>query len=56
MGKAIYQESDKELSHGVNETAIVGILQRIMDLIDPPPGPEPTRKQIGFSSPSEEPD
>jgi len=32
----------------VHETAIVGILQRIMDLIDPPPGPEPTRKQIGF--------
>ena len=49
---------EKELKKrlDVHETAIVGILQRIMDLIDPPPGPEPTRKQIGFSSPSEEPD
>ena len=41
---------EKELKKrlDVHETAIVGILQRIMDLIDPPPGPEPTRKQIGF--------
>jgi len=41
---------EKELKKrlDVHETAIVDILQRIMNLIDPPPGPEPTRKQIGF--------
>jgi len=32
----------------LHETAIVGILQRIMNLIDPPAGPEPRRKRIGF--------
>jgi len=32
----------------LHETAIVGILQRIMDLIDPPAGPEPTRRRIGY--------
>jgi len=32
----------------LHETAIVGILQRIMDLIDPPTGPEPTRRRIGY--------
>jgi len=32
----------------VHETAIVGILQRIMRLIDPPPEPEPPKRRIGF--------
>jgi hypothetical protein len=32
----------------VQEAVIVTILQRVMDIIDPPPGPEPTPKQIGF--------
>jgi hypothetical protein len=32
----------------VHETAIVGILQRIMNLIDPPALPEPKRRPIGF--------
>jgi phage regulator Rha-like protein len=31
-----------------HETAIVGILQRIMNLIDPPALPEPKRRPIGF--------
>jgi hypothetical protein len=33
---------------GVHESAIVSILQRIMDLIDPPALPNPPRKSIGF--------
>ena len=32
----------------VHETAIVDILRRIMDLIDPPKAPEPPRRRIGF--------
>ena len=32
----------------VHETAIVDILRRIMDLVDPPQGPEPKRHRIGF--------
>jgi hypothetical protein len=32
----------------VHETALVEVLQRIMQLLDPPPEPEPPRRQIGF--------
>lgn len=32
----------------LHETAIVDVLQRIMNLIDPPPGPEPEKKRIGY--------
>jgi hypothetical protein len=33
----------------VHEAAIVGVLQRIMSLVDPPPPPpEPPRRRIGF--------
>jgi hypothetical protein len=31
-----------------HETAIVDVLQRVMRLLDPPPAPEPPRRQIGF--------
>lgn len=31
------------------EAAIVDVLQRIMRLLDPPPTPEPPRRQIGFN-------
>jgi hypothetical protein len=31
-----------------HETAIVGVLHRFMQLIDPPPGPETPPKEIGF--------
>ncbi|MGB2869791.1 MAG: hypothetical protein WBD36_15160 [Bacteroidota bacterium] len=43
-------ELEKELKTRLNvhETAIVGILQRIMAIIDPPQLPEPKRKAIGF--------
>jgi hypothetical protein len=41
----------------VHEAAIVTILQRVMDIIDPPALPEPPKKDIGFharpSKPSE---
>ena len=37
----------------VHETAIVGILQRIMALIDPPALPEPKKKPIGFGAAEE---
>jgi hypothetical protein len=41
---------EKELKErlDVHEVAIVGILHRIMDLIDPPLLPAPPRKSIGF--------
>ena len=31
-----------------HETAIVEVLQRIMQLLDPPPGPETPAKEMGF--------
>jgi hypothetical protein len=31
-----------------HEAAIVDVLQRLMRLLDPPPAPEPPRRQIGF--------
>ena len=41
---------EKELKErlDVHEAAIVAILQRVMDLIDPPALPEPPKKPIGF--------
>lgn len=41
---------EKELTErlDVHEAAIVTILQRVMDIIDPPSQPEPSVKQIGF--------
>lgn len=41
---------EKELKDrlGVHEAAIVTILQRVMDIIDPPASPEPPKKRIGF--------
>ena len=32
----------------VHEVAIVEILQRVMDILDPPPEPESPKRQIGF--------
>jgi ORF6N domain-containing protein len=41
---------EKELRERVNshEAAIVSILQRLMDIIDPPALPEPRKREIGF--------
>jgi hypothetical protein len=41
---------EKELRERVNvhEAAIVSVLQRLMDIIDPPALPEPPKKEIGF--------
>jgi phage regulator Rha-like protein len=41
---------EKELKErlDVHEAAIVTILQRVMDIIDPPALPEPSKKDIGF--------
>jgi hypothetical protein len=41
---------EKELRERVNshEAAIVSILQRLMDIIDPPALPEPRKGEIGF--------
>jgi hypothetical protein len=41
---------EKELRERVDshEAAIVSILQRLMDIIDPPALPEPPKKKIGF--------
>ncbi len=43
-------ELEKELKKrlDLHETAIVGILQRIMNLIDPPFLPEPKKRPMGF--------
>lgn len=43
---------EKELKErlDVHEVAIVGILQRVMDLIDTPTLPDPPRKRIGFTA------
>lgn len=38
----------------LHETAIVGVLQRVMELLDPPPQPEPKRRQIGFHAPDDD--
>jgi phage regulator Rha-like protein len=45
-------ELEKEIKKrlDVHETAIVGILQRIMNLIDPPALPEPKKRPIGFDN------
>jgi hypothetical protein len=42
---------EKELKSrlDIHESAIVDILRRVMDIIDPPALPEPPQKQIGFS-------
>lgn len=32
----------------VHEVAIVEVLQRVMSLLDPPPGPEPPKREMGF--------
>ena len=41
-------EKDLKERLDVHEAAIVSILQRVMDIIDPPAVPEPPQKQIGF--------
>lgn len=43
-------ELERELKSrlDLHETAIVEVLQRVMDLLDLPPQPEPKRRQIGF--------
>lgn len=43
---------EKQLKSRLNlhETAIVEVLQRIMNILDPPPQPEPRRRRIGFHS------
>ncbi len=33
-----------------HDAAIVDVLRRILDMIDPPPAPEPPRKKIGFQA------
>lgn len=45
-------ELERELKNrlDVHDTAIVGILQRIMSLIDPPALPEPKKRPIGFGA------
>lgn len=43
---------EKELKErlGVHDAAIVSVLQRVLDLIDPPALPAPPKKQIGFQA------
>jgi phage regulator Rha-like protein len=44
--KALEKELKERLD--THEAAIVDILRRLMDIIDPPPLPEPPKKEIGF--------
>jgi len=37
-----------------HEIAIVEVLRRVIDILDPPPFPEPPRRQIGFHVEPEE--
>lgn len=43
---------DKRLTQRLDghEGAIVDVLRRLMDLLDPPPMPEPKRRRIGFDA------
>jgi hypothetical protein len=47
-GKLAALEKELKERLDVHEAAIVTILQRVMDIIDPPTGPEPPKKEIGF--------
>ena len=47
-GKLAALEKELKERLDVHEAAIVSILQRVMDLIDPPALPEPPKKGIGF--------
>ena len=50
-GKLAALETELKSRLDVHESAIVDILQRIMEILDPPPKPtrpEPVRRQIGF--------
>ncbi len=47
-GKLAALEKELKDRLGVHEAAIVTILQRVMDIIDPPALPEPPKKGIGF--------
>jgi len=43
-------EKDLKQRLDVHEAAIVTILQRVMDIIDPPPvSPQPPKPRIGFN-------
>jgi phage regulator Rha-like protein len=41
-------EADLKSRLDVHEVAIVEILQRLMDILDPPPQPEPPKRELGF--------
>ncbi|MBP7829521.1 MAG: ORF6N domain-containing protein [Kiritimatiellae bacterium] len=43
-------EKELQARLDVHESAIVDILRRIMDLVDPPALPEPPKKPIGFTA------
>ncbi len=45
---ALEKELKKRLD--VHEAVIGDILRRVMDILDPPPVPEPKRRQIGFGA------
>ncbi|HTL57612.1 MAG TPA: hypothetical protein VL361_18140 [Candidatus Limnocylindrales bacterium] len=42
-------ENELKIRLNIHEAAIVDVLQRIMRILDPPPGlPEPPKPEIGF--------
>jgi hypothetical protein len=47
-GKLSELEAELKGRLDVHEAAIVDVLQRIMEVLDPPPEPEPPRRRIGF--------
>ena len=46
--KLVALETELKERLNVHEAAIVTILQRVMDILDPPALPEPPQKDIGF--------
>lgn|ERR1043166_7404307 len=41
-------ENELKIRLNIHEAAIVDVLQRIMRILDPPPGPEPPHPEMGF--------
>jgi hypothetical protein len=52
LGKKLAaMETELKERLNLHETVIVDVLRRMMEILDPPPLPEPKRRRIGFGSP-----
>ena len=46
--KLAHLEKELKSRLDLHETAIVEVLRRVMDILNPPPQPEPKRREMGF--------